>query len=772
MSVSETSVSQVNRVKELSRQLNNGSYRCGMNCYSCIKRKDQVWFCSKCFNMCHWKCIKEWVKKRDDNAPFFCPLCQENQPAPSECMCFCGAVKDPQPDPGAIPHSCGGPCQRSRGLCPHPCPLLCHPGPCPPCLHIVGPVSCPCGGSYSYQCGMKDPKKTCSNVCGKLLRCGKHHCTATCHHGECDICMVEAEISCDCGKEEKTFLCGSSFQCSNVCGKPLTCKHHTCTLVCHKGSCPPCPNSPEVIKYCGCGGSLLTVERKSCLEPIPSCGKPCRKWLSCGRHRCPLLCHSGDCPSCTELTLTSCLCGKGGRKKVLCGEVGTYRCERVCLTPLSCGRHKCMKKCCPDFDEKDALSHVCLASCDKKFPCGHSCSLPCHRGRCPDCVHTIPTFLTCRCGRTLSAPPPLPCGTLPPACSEPCSLTRSCGHPSTDHNCHFGDCPPCGELVERECVGHHDVVKVACGCTTTRCDKPCGKALSCGHLCIRPCHEGDCAEEKSCRQACGKPREWCHHFCKRPCHSPAQCPECTQKVMLTCACGNNVQQEKCHLARKKYFSNEKVTEDSFKGILECNDHCLWKNRLAVLRSRSEPSQKAPVFVFVESLFLLGVAYTDYLLRIENQFQKYIESSEQVLALPPAPREKRKLVHLLARYYRLETHSEDLGDKRSCVIFKTPYTCMIKNLLSESIKNGINPTDFMQKKKKQSNLQLLTSVSPTLITNTLVVLLGSFTFHEAEESEEVCLYFTSSQMRDAAGKTFREHNFPFTFGEAQPTECGH
>lgn len=756
-------VASPNRVKELSKQLECGTYRCSMNCYSCIKRKDKIWFCSKCFHMCHWNCIKQWVDKRIETTPFSCLLCQQEQSLPSTCTCFCGAVENPVPVPGITPHSCGRPCQRKREFCPHPCPLLCHPGPCPPCLHIVGPVSCPCGGSYTYRCGTEDPQKTCENVCGKLLSCGNHHCTATCHYGDCAICMIETEITCDCGKEKKTFLCGSTFHCDNVCSKTLSCMHHTCPLICHKGKCPPCSLSPEVVKYCGCGGSLLTLERNSCLDPIPSCGSPCKKWLSCGHHRCNRPCHIGDCPTCTELIPANCPCGKGDRKMILCAEADTFRCERMCCTPLSCGRHKCMKKCCPDCGNKDSASHICLAPCDKKFSCGHSCTLPCHRGRCPDCIVTIPTFLSCRCGRTLSAPPPLPCGTLPPECPEPCSLTRSCGHPSDGHTCHFGECPPCKVLVERMCVGQHQKILVECGSTSPQCRKICGKPLPCGHLCPRSCHGSDCSDGKSCKLICGKTREKCHHICKRPCHGPVQCPECTQKVKLTCTCGNNVCQEKCCVAREKYMVKEKTTEESYSGVLECDSNCVWKNRLSALYSVRKNSPDVTEFVFLESLYLLGRHHMNYLSQIEGRFKEFIESNQVVLALPPSSREKRKLVHLLARYYRLESRSEDTGEKRSCIIFKTPYTCMSRQFLSESLQNGINPAEFM-KKKKSKKLQLFTSTTHVLVVNILVTLLGFFTFHEPDEDEEVCLYFTSRQKRDAACTLLRENNVGFIRGE--------
>lgn len=56
--------------------------------------------------------------------------------------------QDPDPNPpGQVTHSCFRPCPRKAPYvspnhhpsksCQHPCPLLCHPGPCPKCVVIV-----------------------------------------------------------------------------------------------------------------------------------------------------------------------------------------------------------------------------------------------------------------------------------------------------------------------------------------------------------------------------------------------------------------------------------------------------------------------------------------------------------------------------------------------------------------------------------------------------------------------------------------------------------
>lgn len=69
----------------------------------------------------------------------------------------------------------------------------------------------------------------------------------------------------------------------------LNCEAHRCHQVCHRGPCQPCPRSPSLVKTCPCGQTPLTKllelgysERRSCSDPIPSCGKTCNKPLPCG----------------------------------------------------------------------------------------------------------------------------------------------------------------------------------------------------------------------------------------------------------------------------------------------------------------------------------------------------------------------------------------------------------------------------------------------------------------------------------------------------------
>ena len=64
--------------------------------------------------------------------------------------------------------------------------------------------------------------------------------------------------------------------------------------------------------------------------------------------------------------------------------------------------------------------------------------------------------LTCRCGAEVIYPP-IPCGTRPPVCSQPCGRLHSCSHP-VNHTCHSDDhCPKCTFLTEKMCMGGHEV---------------------------------------------------------------------------------------------------------------------------------------------------------------------------------------------------------------------------------------------------------------------------------------------------------------------------
>ena len=138
-------------------------------------------------------------------------------------LCYCGKKESPQHRPYS-PHSCGEPCRkRGKGNCPHPCTLLCHPGPsplssflplfslpllslllflsllgaCPPCSAMGPLVSCYCGDQTTrLRCGTIDTGYTCGEVCGKTLSCGKHECEEVCHPAKCKKCPRDEIMVC------------------------------------------------------------------------------------------------------------------------------------------------------------------------------------------------------------------------------------------------------------------------------------------------------------------------------------------------------------------------------------------------------------------------------------------------------------------------------------------------------------------------------------------------------------------------------------------------
>jgi len=76
-----------------------------------------------------------------------CPKCNllysEEMP---NYLCFCAQELNPEFNRYIIPHACGKQCAKKRGKhCTHPCPIDCHPGPCPECTVKGLVIPCFCG---------------------------------------------------------------------------------------------------------------------------------------------------------------------------------------------------------------------------------------------------------------------------------------------------------------------------------------------------------------------------------------------------------------------------------------------------------------------------------------------------------------------------------------------------------------------------------------------------------------------------------------------------
>nr|XP_053635030.1 transcriptional repressor NF-X1-like [Cherax quadricarinatus] len=468
-----------------------------------------------------------------------CPACQSSTPkVPNAYRCFCAKVREPEWNRRDIAHSCGEICGRSRKIewCKHKCNILCHPGPCPPCTAFI-------------------KKQQFDNRCF----CGKNSREVVCTQETFDI---------------------SIYECEDKCLRTLECNNHQCKAKCHPGSCKPCERAVHTITRCPCGKVPLeklyerdgAIQRKSCSDPVPTCSQPCQRLLKCGvpgsYHECQALCHEGPCPPCPLETPVKCRCGAMDCN-ILCSELTTkadeVTCKKPCKKMRHCSRHKCSTKCCIDVD------HICTLVCGRMLTCGlHKCEEPCHRGNCPRCWQTSFEELTCHCGASVLYPP-VPCGTKPPVCDNPCRRPHSCPHEAT-HLCHPDEpCPPCTMLVDKPCFGNHKIMlRTLCYLTAVSCGGVCGRPLPCGlHKCQRVCHELPCVPEGTlCTQKCLKPRESCGHPCANPCHT-GLCPDtsCKEMVMILCECGHRKRGPLCSAREKDreylHLSKQKSCIHSF-----------------------------------------------------------------------------------------------------------------------------------------------------------------------------------------------------------------
>jgi len=87
---------------------------------------------------------------------------------------------------------------------------------------------------------------------------------------------VPTQYVCFCGKELEPKVTGFAepHTCGEVCGRRQTSCGHGCSMLCHRGPCPPCPMMSQVSCFCG---NVSAVRR--CGEPRFSCGSRCSKPL-------------------------------------------------------------------------------------------------------------------------------------------------------------------------------------------------------------------------------------------------------------------------------------------------------------------------------------------------------------------------------------------------------------------------------------------------------------------------------------------------------------
>ena len=212
-----------------------------------------------------------------------------------------------------------------------------------------------------------------------------------------------------------------------------------------------------------------------------TCGQVCGRARDDGcPHPCDQTCHYGRCAPCTKSAFITCFCGKR-------------------RTEIDCR------------DRNKPAERVCGAICAKSLSCGnHRCERVCHAGECTPCTVTV--SVPCLCGKKSKE---AICGTTF-ACAAVCGRTLNCGKHRCTRGCHADNCGGCPTLVraDERCVcGKHTVSEVL-GRSRLSCEEPlalcadkCGRQLSCGHRCMRGCHDGPCSCGRTVAKECSCGRE-------------------------------------------------------------------------------------------------------------------------------------------------------------------------------------------------------------------------------------------------------------------------
>lgn len=750
----------------IMKELLDETYVCLM-CTCEIEHESKMWSCTSCYRVYHMDCIESWAKKgssTDVKGNWKCPSCNvKHRRQKFQYRCWCKKTVNPQFNELA-PGSCGNSCGVKLKSCIHNCSLQCHPGPHATC-NALGPlIKCHCGNHEDQWPCVITPYVNgwhCKDVCTEYLPCEVHKCNKVCHDGLCGKCELFIDSVCYCGRTHDKIKCYlkrpkksfipekfGEFKCGLSTEVFYDCNNHS-----ELKQCQPvykkklhCPLSPDKITTCPCGQTKIDAsERKTCLDPIPTCDKICNKQLKCG-HRCKFKCHEGDCSNCNEFLVTDCRCGFE-KFTVSCKFLQDGNqpiCSRKCSALLSCRRHRCNERCCAF--EKTAIDrerirkksirnnvsnpsnstesenfnveakHICLQICNKKLSCGnedHRCKITCHAGKCPPCLESSADDLVCNCGKTV-VPAPVRCGTKLPPCPYQCVRSLSCGHDQMPHNCHEDNvaCPKCTKSVLKTCnCGKCDDIKAMCYQTEVFCLKECGKELQCKHHCHKICHNTRNPENVcKCSSICGKKKKYCNHIDKTKCHYPEPCNDttpCDILVRLTCRCGRIVRNLPCGA------NNE--NESQMDKLLDCEISCVLQERQEQLAkafgkelkiSNNDEALKQYDFEKIVKVYKRQKAWCQ---NIETIMSNFMKSDRISMSFKPMRREQRVFIHELTDVYNLYSESQDSEPNRSVFIKKVENSAIPKYSLEEclnSYESSLNTMNSVPEELSENNAILI------------------------------------------------------------------
>lgn len=252
--------------------------------------------------------------------------------------------------------------------------------------------------------------------------------------------------------------------------------------------CPGCQLAREEVPtvYLCWDGQQQDPKPARRATPPHSCGKACTK--SKCPHGCSAgLCHPGPCPPCPVTLHHRCFCGAQDIA-VRCSQLA----KSQTVTPAA---------------PQSGIS--CGSTCNKLLDCGkHNCNLKCHAGDCDSCEQEVSEKCYCgkhtqkmRCGQGLRKISTVGDQVWEGAwqCQETCERSFACGHHSCQKPCHPlsfepPTCPFSPNVVSTcPCGAEPRTQRTSCQDPIKTCGNVCGKEFSCGHMCRRKCHFGECA---------------------------------------------------------------------------------------------------------------------------------------------------------------------------------------------------------------------------------------------------------------------------------------
>ena len=205
----------------------------------------------------------------------------------------------------------------------------------------------------------------------------------------------------------------------------------------------------------------------------------------------------------------------------------------------------------------------CTRSCNKRLPCGHTCTRLCHS----DDPNHIAVFCPNDCLRireTCNHPCPKRCGDNCGPCHVvmPDYTFSSCNHVFESPKCHqvpkLNDgLIKCMKIVSKSLsCGHENSTQCYKELNQIQCKHKCEFILECGHICQELCHSGSPQHTTKCGIKCKKPL-FCGHECQADCHDE-NCPPCKQ----------NCEMMKC--------SHSKCDHPCFTSCRPCIEDCTWE----------------------------------------------------------------------------------------------------------------------------------------------------------------------------------------------------